>query len=154
MTLITVGSGPDREKWIGLLELADEPVPLRNDAQQGELYGLRDDHSRPRAAVLVIARSDSSAELRAVAVAESDQGRGIGTRIVTEVLDRLHAAGIGRVVVGTASSGLRQLGFYQRLGFRLSHIERDFFVTERGYPADLCENGIRTRDMVWMDKPL
>src|SRR5262245_22439053 len=154
MTLITVGPGADREQWIGLLELADEPVPLRNDAQLGELYGLRDDDGWPRAAVLVIARSDSSAELRAVAVSEADQGRGIGTCIVTEVLDRLRAAGIRRVVVGTASSGIRQLGFYQRLGFRLSHVERDFFVTERGYPADLWENGIRTRDMVWMDKSL
>ena len=53
--------------------------------------------------------------------------------------------------MGTASSGVRQLAFYQRLGFRLTHIEADFFTTEKGYPADLSENGIATRDMVWME---
>ena len=45
-----------------------------------------------------------------------------------------------------------QLAFYQRLGFRLSHIEHDFFTPERGYPVGLAENGIPTRDMAWMEQ--
>jgi ribosomal protein S18 acetylase RimI-like enzyme len=73
---------------------------------------------------------------------------------VSEVCDRLRDRGIRRVVVGTATSGVRQLAFYQRLGFRLERIERDFFTTEKGYPADLSENGIPTRDMAWMDREL
>ena len=39
-----------------------------------------------------------------------------------------------------------------RLGFRLSHVDRDFFTQERGYPADDHENGIPVRDMVRMDR--
>jgi hypothetical protein len=57
-------------------------------------------------------------------------------------------------VVGTASSGTRQLGFYQRLGFRLTHVERDCFTEDRGYPPGLSENRIATRDMVWMAREL
>jgi quinol monooxygenase YgiN len=57
-------------------------------------------------------------------------------------------------VVGTASSGVRQLAFYQRLGFRLTHVEPDFFSQERGYPPGLSENGISVRDMVWMARDL
>ena len=66
-------------------------------------------------------------------------------------LERLRACGVRRVIVGTSSSGIGQLAFYQKTGFRLSWIERDFFNTTRGYPRDLAENGIPVRDMVWMD---
>jgi len=73
---------------------------------------------------------------------------------LADVCARLAARGLRRVLVGTATSGVRQLAFYQRLGFRLTHIERDYFTTERGYPAGLSENGIPTRDMAWMDRVL
>ena len=151
----TIAAGRAREAWVQLLELADEPAPLRRYVDDGTLYGVVDDASgRPRAAVLTIDQSDDTTELRAVAVAEGEQGTGLGSWLVSEVCDRLRDRGIRRVVVGTATSGVRQLAFYQRLGFRLERIERDFFTAEKGYPADLSENGIPTRDMAWMDLDL
>jgi ribosomal protein S18 acetylase RimI-like enzyme len=151
----TIDPGPARAAWVELLELADEPVPLRAYLDEGTLYGVVDESSgRPTAAVLVIDGDDGVAELRAVAVAESDQGAGVGSWLVEDVCTRLRARGIRRVVVGTATSGVRQLAFYQRLGFRLSHVERDFFTAEKGYPEGLSENGIPTRDMAWMDREL
>jgi ribosomal protein S18 acetylase RimI-like enzyme len=147
--------GPPRDAWVPLLELADEPVPLHRYLHDGVLYGVvGEDGGRPRAAILVIDREDGAAEMRAVAVTEEGQGTGLGTWLVREVCDRLRASGTRRVVVGTASSGVRQLAFYQRLGFRLTHIEPDFFTAEKGYPDDLTENGIATRDMVWMEHTL
>jgi GNAT superfamily N-acetyltransferase len=153
-SLRTIPAGLPRERWAALLELADEPVPLRGYLQDGVLHAVDDEEGRPCAAILVMELPDHAVELRAVAVAESHQGHGVGTWIVTEVCDRLRRAGKRRVVVGTASSGIRQLGFYQRLGFRLTHVDRDFFTERRGYPPDLLENGIQVRDMVWMDRPL
>jgi ribosomal protein S18 acetylase RimI-like enzyme len=153
--IVEIDPGRAREAWVELLERADEPAPLLSYLHDGTLYGVVDDKSgRPRAAVLTIDEADGSTELRAVAVAESEQDRGLGSWLVAEVCERLRARGIRRVVVGTATSGIRQLGFYQRLGFRLSRIERDFFSAERGYPAGLSENGIPTRDMAWMDREL
>ena len=150
----TVPPGGARDAWVELLQLADEPTPLRRELQNGVLYGLGDGDGRPLAAVLVIEGTDGSPELRAVAVAEEHQGEGVGSWLVAEICERLRASGERRVVVGTASSGLRQLGFYQRLGFRVARVERDFFTPERGYPADLSENGIPSRDIVWMDRLL
>jgi len=147
--LVEVAPGPERERWVPVLELADEPAPLRAYLQDGELFGLEASDGAPLAAILVI-----GAELRAVAVVEGVQGHGIGTQLVARVLDLLAQRGVRTAIVGTASSGVRQLAFYQRLGFRLSHVERDYFVPARGYPADLSENGISSRDMVWMDRDL
>jgi ribosomal protein S18 acetylase RimI-like enzyme len=138
-----------------LLELADEPVPLRGYVDAGTLYGVVDESSgTPRAAALVIDVDETVAELRALAVAESEQGAGLGSWLVQEVCTRLFDRGVRRVVVGTATSGVRQLAFYQRLGFRLTHVERDFFTAEKGYPEGLTENDIPTRDMAWMDREL
>jgi ribosomal protein S18 acetylase RimI-like enzyme len=150
--VVTIEPGAERDDWVELLGLADEEVPLAAYLQQGVLYGVLDnDRGGRRGVVLVIDLGDGAAELRAVAVAETDQGQGLGSWMVREVLHRLRADGVRRVVVGTASSGLRQLGFYQRLGFRLTHVERDFFTVERGYPPGLSENGIPTRDMLWLE---
>lgn len=147
-------TGRDREPWVPLLELADEPEPLRAYLHDGELFGLRGSDQQPLAAILVIddRSGDGSAELRAVAVAEHAQGRGIGSQMLEAVIGVLHARGTRRVIVGTASSGTRQLAFYQRCGFRLARVERDYFTLEKGYPPGLRENGIAVRDMVWLDR--
>jgi ribosomal protein S18 acetylase RimI-like enzyme len=152
--LVCIAPGPAREPWIPLLELADEPEPLRVYLQEGDLYALSDPDGSPRAAILVIEDRPGVAELRAVAVAETAQGQGVGTVMIDAVLSLLAERGVRTAVVGTASSGVRQLGFYQRCGFRLSHVERDFFTAAKGYPAGLIENGIAIRDMVWMDRDL
>lgn len=147
-----VAAGPDRDRWVPLLELADEPEPLRAYLHDGDLYGLIGADGSPCAAILVVEASPGVAEMRAVAVAESVQGQGVGTLMVNATLFVLAQRGVRRTVVGTASSGVRQIAFYQRCGFRLSHVQRDFFTTEKGYPDGLTENGIPIRDMVWMDR--
>ena len=57
-------------------------------------------------------------------------------------------------MVGTASSGIGQLAYYQKAGFRLARVERDHFSVARGYPSGIEENGIPLRDMVWLDLDL
>jgi ribosomal protein S18 acetylase RimI-like enzyme/quinol monooxygenase YgiN len=146
----TIAPGAERAPWIALLELADEPEPVRRYLHDGQLYGLVDSNERRIAAVLVVDIGQHVVELRAVAVDEAEQGRGVGTRFIEELCNRFRTHGVERVVVGTASSGVRQLAFYQRLGFRLTHVERDFFNDARGYPPELSEDGIPVRDMVWM----
>lgn len=151
--LVRIDPGPAREAWVPLLVLADEPEPLGAYLHDGELFGVLSDDGEPLAAILLIDDGGGRGvvELRAVAVAERAQGHGIGSRMLDAVMEILRVRGSRRVVVGTASSGVRQLAFYQRCGFRLARVERDYFTQERGYPPDLTENGIATRDMVWMD---
>jgi GNAT superfamily N-acetyltransferase len=152
--LVEIPAGPDRQRWVPLLELADEPAPLRAYIDDGDLYGFVGPDGSPHGAILVIEEPPGVAELRAVAVDEGLQGQGVGTLMVNAVLFVLAQRGARRAIVGTATSGVRQLAFYQRCGFRPTHVERDFFTPEKGYPPDLTEDGIATRDMVWMDRDL
>lgn len=150
-----VSAGHDRDAYLPLLLLADDSeTEVRGYYQKGDLYALDGDTDKPLGMVLAIADADGSVELKAVAVDESRHGQGVGTRMLAAVLADLKARGVTHVVVGTSSSGIGQLAYYQKAGFRLSRIERDFFTPARGYPDGIEENGIPLRDMVWMDQQL
>jgi ribosomal protein S18 acetylase RimI-like enzyme len=154
-TLHVVPSGPERDAYLTLLYLADDSVEqVRGYYQTGTLFALDAADGTPIGMILAIPEGSGTVELKAVAVVASWQGQGIGTRLLLAVLEHLRAAGFRRVVVGTSNSGVGQLAYYQKAGFRLWKIERDFFRPERGYQVGIEENGIPIRDMVWMDRQL
>jgi ribosomal protein S18 acetylase RimI-like enzyme len=139
-----------------MLLQADEPEPLRAYLQQGELYVLRDVGGEPVGAILVIMEADEpgTAELRNVAVAADRHGQGLGRQLLARAQDDLRRRGIRRVIVGTSNAGIGEIAFYQKCGFRLWRIERDYFTPERGYDPKKLEGGLVHRDMVWFDRDL
>jgi len=85
-------------------------------------------------------------ELMNVAVAESHQGRGWGKQLVHAAIAEARRLGAESLEVGTGNSSLQQLALYQKCGFCIVGVERDFF--KKGYEADIYENGIRCLDMI------
>jgi ribosomal protein S18 acetylase RimI-like enzyme len=153
--LLCVAAGPERERFVPLLLLADESLDqVRSYMQRGDLFAFVDRDGVAVGIVLTIPDADGSVELKVVAVDSSRQNLGIGRRMLAAVLEELRRRGVRRAVVGTANAGIGQLAYYQKAGFRLLRIERDFFSPARGYPAVMQDNGIRLRDMVWMDLDL
>jgi ribosomal protein S18 acetylase RimI-like enzyme len=150
-----VPPGEERDAYWSLLLLADDSESqVRSYYQSGELYVLDDETEAPLGLVLALPTGDGEVELKAVAVTPARHNQGIGKRMLALVLDDLRVRGVGRVVLGTGNSGIGQLAFYQKAGFRLWRIERDFFTPERGYPEGIEENGIPLRDMVWMEQEI
>jgi ribosomal protein S18 acetylase RimI-like enzyme len=154
--LTTIPAGDAREAFLPLLLLADDSEQqVRSYMHAGTLYAYSDtDSGEALGMVLAIPEPDESVELKAVAVAEGLHGQGIGSKMLRAVIEDLRSRGVRHLIVGTGNSGIGQLAYYQKAGFRLWKIERDFFSAERGYPDDLEENGIPLRDMVWMDQEL
>jgi ribosomal protein S18 acetylase RimI-like enzyme len=152
-SLSIIAPGPERERFLDLLLLADESEQqVRSYMQEGDLYAFSADADNVAGMILAIPEPDGTVELKAVAVAPERQGQGIGRRMLRAVLDDLRSRGVRRVIVGTGNAGIGQLAYYQKAGFRLERIERDFFSPERGYPPDMEENGIPLLDMVWMEQ--
>ena len=156
LTVSRVPAGESREPYVPLLLLADEPVPLRGYLNDGDLYVLRDADGTPLGVTLVLPwhGEDTTAELKAVAVDASTHNRGLGRRMLREVLDDLRSRGMTRVVGGTSYAGIGQFAFYQKAGFRFLCIERDYLTVEKGYDPDVRENGLPHRDFVWFDQSL
>lgn len=159
MRTFAVGAGEDRKALLPLLYLADSADSyVRAHLDDGHVFALvdggADDAATAIGAVQAVPRDGSVVELTLVAVAEDHQGRGAGQRMVALVLDELRRLGFERALVGTSNAGIGELAFYQRCGFRMLSIERDYFDAARGYDGTESENGIVHRDLVWFDQSL
>lgn len=154
MLLKTIDQGSERDRYLPLLLLADDSEQqVRGYMQDGLLFVAEVD-GRDAGIVLAIPYDQDTIELKAVAVSAERHNTGIGKQMLALVLPALKERGYSRVVLGTGTSGIGQLAFYQKAGFRFWKIERDFFSPERGYPEGLAENGIPLRDMVWLDQSI
>jgi hypothetical protein len=63
---------------------------------------------------------------------------------MTKRIERVKESGAKQLVVGTGTFGY-QLTFYQRQGFRVESINKDFFL--ENYTEPVIENGIQHKDM-------
>ena len=87
-----------------------------------------------------------------VAVAESKQGQGLGKRLLYFAEQWSRDQGYFRLRIGTGNSSIQQLALYQRQGFEIMGIERDFFT--KHYPEPIIENGIPCRHKILLEKLL
>lgn len=93
------------------------------------------------------------AEIKSIAVYEDQRSKGIGTMLIQAALERCREMDARQVQVATAAASTDALKFYQRQGFRLSRIIRDFYIPERGYRHYVL-NGIPLRDEVILELEL
>lgn len=150
-----IAPGPERDRYLPLFYVADDSTAeIQSSYQLGHLYALDDAAGHPAAIVLAIPLDEAAIEFKTVAVTPSLQRQGVGRQLLGVVLEDLRQRGMRRVVVGTSTSNTGALAFYQRAGFRMWKVERDFFSPARGYPIGLEENGIPVRDMLWLDQDL
>lgn len=156
LSLEHIPAGPEREAFVPLLLLADAESQVRDYLQHGDLYALRGADGGPLGVTLVLpdAVEPGTVELRAVAIDPAQHNRGLGRRMLASVLADLRARGCSRSVVGTSNAGIGQIAFYQKAGFRIWRIERDYFTPQKGYDPDERENGLPHRDMIWFDQDL
>ncbi|MUG43531.1 GNAT family N-acetyltransferase [Paenibacillus woosongensis] len=85
-------------------------------------------------------------EIVNIAVREEYQGQGIGKQLVLRAIGEAIKQHARTVEIGTGNSSLSQLGLYQKCGFRITGVDRDFFI--RHYDEAIFENGIQCRDMI------
>jgi GNAT superfamily N-acetyltransferase len=84
-------------------------------------------------------------EIMELAVAPERQGQGIGRQIVAWLVGEARQRGKTAVLVGTANASIDNIAFYQRCGFRMDQVRKDYFWY---YREAHYENGIQIRDML------
>ena len=134
------------DELIPLLLLAEESEPalrwsLANLADA--VYRMNDGDQLVGAATMRW-RGDPC-ELHELAIVPERQGQGLGKRLVAWLVEEAARRGKRQILVGTANSSIDNIGFYQKCGFRMDHVRKDYF---RYHRQPQYENGIRTRDML------
>nr|WP_208920913.1 GNAT family N-acetyltransferase [Paenibacillus uliginis] len=135
-----------------LLLLADPSEQLVQEyIHRGQCFVAEREEGIVGVYVLLPTRPDT-VELVNVAVEESLHGQGIGKQLVNHAVQSARQLGFTTIEVGTGSTGVGQLALYQKCGFRMIGIDRDFFI--RHYDEEIYENGMRLYDMVRLSQDL
>ena len=90
-------------------------------------------------------QSSQCVELMNIAVVPSHQALGIGSKLLSFAISELKQSDFLRIELGTGTFG-HQLGFYQKLGFRVDSIIKNHFLDN--YSKPILENGIQHKDML------
>lgn len=130
---------PNRQGVETYLKTSDCYVALKGD----KLVGV----------IVVQKQTEGRAEVMNLAVDESYQRKGIARRLLRFVSDEWaagHHITCLRVCTGTSAPG--PLMLYQREGFDLKALNRNYFV--RNYPEPIWENGVQCRHQLVLEKVL
>lgn len=91
-------------------------------------------------------------EIMNIAVDERHHGKGIGKQLIGHAISHAREQGYKTIEIGTGNSGIGQLALYQKCGFRITGIDRDFFNIN--YTEAIYENGIQCQDMIRLSQSI
>lgn len=135
-----------------LLLLADpSPRLVEEYIERGQCYVAQAEKFILGVYVLLPTRPDT-VEIVNIAVDERHQGQGIGKKLVNHAIETARQLGYRTIEIGTGNSSIGQLALYQKCGFRMTWIDRDFFI--RHYEEPIYENGMQVIDMVRLSQDL
>ncbi|MGF1699581.1 GNAT family N-acetyltransferase [Photobacterium makurazakiensis] len=142
LTIIT--TLPENAPMSLLLEADPSEVQIQKYLEESLIY-VAMLNSEAVGVCVVKAMPLRSAELMNIAVCPTHQSKGIGSQLLLHAIKQTKQLGIKTLTLGTGTFGY-QLSFYQRVGFRVTSIDKDFFLNH--YDAPIFENGIQHKDML------
>ena len=139
----------DKTKYMDLLLIADEQVDMiEKYLYRGDMFALCDDDVK---AICVITQERSGVyEIKNIVSVPKYHRRGYGQRLISFVVDYYKNSG-EELYVGTGDSPMT-LNFYEKCGFKRSHVVKNFFVDN--YDQPMYENGKQLVDMIYLKRRL
>ena len=139
----------DQKRYLDLLLLANEQEDMVDRyLERGTMYVLED--GGVKAEGVVADEGNGVLELKNIAVAPAEQGRGYGKAMV-DFLIRTYKGQYAVLQVGTGDSP-STIPFYEACGFCRHHLVRNFFTDHYDHPIYEC--GVQLVDMVYLQRKL
>lgn len=135
-----------------LLLLADPSKDLIDEyLVAGQLYLAKYNNEIVGCYVLLPLDSETI-EIKNIVVHENFQNQGIGSTLLNNAILKAKEEHYKTLIIGTGNSSIGQLYLYQKSGFKITDIRRDFFKSQ--YPEPIWENGIECTDMIVLSMEL
>ncbi|MFS0690697.1 GNAT family N-acetyltransferase [Sporosarcina sp. 179-K 8C2 HS] len=129
-----------------LLLLADPSRELvETYISEGECY-VAEENDNILGVFVIVPLTKETMEIKNIAVCEDKHGQGIGKKLLQEAIGVAKSNGYDNVEIGTGNSSIGQLALYQKCGFSISGVIKDFFIHH--YDEVIMENGIQCKDMI------
>lgn len=137
----------NKKKYIDLLLLGDEQESMVDRyLEHGKMYVLLD--SDVKAQCVVTRESDKIIEIKNISVKPEFQRMGYAKNLINFV-ENEYRDEFEYLQAGTGD-GTQNAKFYEKCGFKKSHIIKNFFTDN--YDRPIVENGILLQDMAYFKK--
>lgn len=135
-----------------LLLLADETIEaIHKYIFDSDIYIYEQNNNKIAVYALQVV-NENVIEIKNIAVSPAYQGQGIGKFLLKDAADRAKAKGFKTIIIGTGDVLMMQLHLYQKQGFEIYDIKKNFFINN--YPAPIYENGMQLKHMLMLKKEL
>ena len=147
MNIIGIKEG--KKQFMPLLILADEQENMIDRyLDRGTMYVLDDDGIKCEC--VVTDEGNGILEIKNIATKPNDQGKGYG-RAMIDFIVKKYRGKYSVLQVGTGDSPLT-IPFYEKCGFKRSHVVKNFFVNN--YEKPIYECGVQMVDMIYLQREL
>ncbi len=147
-------AGSHRDLAWSFREAEDSEQQLDSYIDLGRLWVARTSDGGSIGHLQAVPRDADVWEVTNTAVAEGARGQGVGRALLERAVEEARAAGATRVILATATADVGNLRFYQRCGFRMTHVVPDAFGVPQGYAPGIEIDGIPMRDQIWFERVL
>ncbi|AQX85682.1 GNAT family N-acetyltransferase [Elizabethkingia bruuniana] len=135
-----------------LLLLADPSKELIDQyIKSGQLY-LAKGNDEIIGCYVLCPWDSNTIEIKNIAVYEKFQNQGIGGLLLKDAIIKAKNKFYKKLVIGTGNSSTGQLYLYQKFGFKITDIRKNFF--KDNYSDPIWENGIECTDMILLTMKL
>lgn len=135
-----------------LLFLADEDEKMIAGYRDKAIFWGAFDGEEMTGQLALVQVDKETAEVVNLAVYPQYENRKIGTRLIEAAVAWSKEKEFREILIKTGNCGIKQIQLYQRCGFRLHSINRDYMI--RNYSEPIYENSIRCRDQVVLNYTL
>lgn len=135
-----------------LLLLADPSVEMIDAYLQNAVIYIAELKQETIGVYVLFNTGPETAEIKNIAVEPVHQGKGIGKMLLEHAAQMAKASGCNTLLIGTADSSINQLSLYQKAGFKIIGLKKNFFI--HNYHQPIYENGVQCKDMVMLSKGL
>lgn len=137
----------NKKDFLDLLLLADEQEEMVDKyLQDGRMFVLTDNGVKGE--VVVTNEGNGILEIKNIATDPNCHGKGYGKKLIQFVEEKFKGK-YSVLQVGTGDSPLT-IPFYEKCGFKRSHVVKNFFTENYDHPIFEC--GIQLVDMIYLQK--
>lgn len=101
--------------------------------------------------IIFLKREKDTYEIMNLIVEEKSRGNGVAKELLKVVDSKMIPLRASTLIIGARNSSIEKLGLYQRFGFRISRVEKDYYCFNN-YKENIWENGILCRDRIIFEK--
>ena len=98
------------------------------------------------------AQPNKTVEIKNISVHEKFQNKGLGTALLSYLEQYCVKQAYQQLIIKTGNSSIGQLYLYQKNGFEIEEIEKDFFTNN--HEEEIIENGIRCKHRIVLVKEI